>query len=420
MGFQTTAHQVQQLISSGPSKIIAVTMLVSCLYLPACKKKDGPKPVPEEQVVVPEISTVKSWLADRNASQETAWLFYNLKELGKKNILFGHQDATKRGMLNASTSWANEQHLPAVSMEKSDVKEVTGAFPAVYGHDFNYIAGWAEGGWFDYERQLAKELTIAAYNRGGINTYSWHYTNPVSKGSFNWDESPVEAVSKILPGGTHHEVFKGSLKQVADYAKSLLGADGKLVPLIFRPFHEMDGSWFWWGKTHCSPAQYKELFQFTVRHLRDELGVHNFLYCWSPGGDYTSASQYLEFYPGDEYVDVLGTDNYSLNTSTTNLTISNKLKIVSDYAKQKNKIAAFTETGQQNLTITDWYSQKLLAILQLQKIEMAYVLVWANTSTSYWTPYKGHPAAADFNQFKNSSYIMFGGEFNRSVYLRPQ
>lgn len=407
----------------GFSKLLLV-LLLSGFCLPGCKKKgEGGSPVPQppqEEEVVPELSTVRTWLVDKNATEETAWLFYNMKMVAKKNILFGQQDATKRGVVNSTTSWANEQHLPAVSKERSDVKEVTGAYPVVYGHDFNYIAGWAEGGWFDYERQVAKELTIEAYNRGGINTYSWHYNNPVSKGSFNWNESPVEAVSAILPGGSHHEVYKGSLRQIADYAKSLIGADGKLVPVIFRPFHEMDGSWFWWGKNHCSPAEYKQLFQFTVTYLREELGVHNFLYCWSPGGDYTSSTQYFQFYPGDEFVDILGTDNYGLNSSISNTSISNKLKIVSDYAKQKNKIAAFTETGQQNLTITNWYTQKLLASLEAQKIEMAYVLVWANTTSSYWTPYKNHAAEADFLQFKSSSYVMFSNELKRTMYKHPE
>ncbi|RZK66910.1 MAG: beta-mannosidase, partial [Pedobacter sp.] len=96
----------------------------------------------------------------------------------------------------------------------------------------------------------------------------------------------------------------------------------------------------------------------------------------------------------------MGTDNYGLNSSTTNTTISNKLKIVSDYAIQKNKIAAFTETGQQNLTTANWYTQKLLGSLQTQKVELAYVLVWANTTSAYWTPFKGHAAESDFKLFK--------------------
>ena len=279
----------------------------------------------------------------------------------------------------------------------------------MYGWDFNHIAGFDKSGWFLYEANVAGELTADAYNRGGVNTYSWHYSNPVSKGSFYWNDSPVEAVSRILPGGDHHETYKRSLQEVASFAGSIVGADGNLVPLIFRPFHEVDGDWFWWGRTHCTTAQYISLYRFTVSYLRDELGVRNFLYAWSPDRNFTLESQYLERYPGDEYVDLVGVDNYQdMNPSIDPAIASAKLKIVSDYAAKKNKLAALTETGLQNLTQPDWYTAMLLRVLQYQKVSLAYVLVWANRKDAYWTPYKGHPAEADFRKFKANPYIRFG------------
>lgn len=394
-------------------------MLAACfsIVLFACSKKGldnaggnnggGTPQLPQD--TVPSLATVKSWLVDKNATEQTAALFYNLKKVSKTNILFGHQDATKRGVTNAGTQWANEQHLPAVSRDKSDVKEVTGAYPAVYGHDFLHIANFVNGNWFDYEAQIARELTIDAYNRGGVNTYAWHYSNPVSQGSFYWNDSPVEAVSKIIPGGTHNEVYKNSLKEVAAFAKSLVGADGKLVPVIFRPFHEFDGSWFWWGAAHCTPEQYKTLFQFTVTYLRDSLGVHNFLYAWSPDKNFTSQVQYLERHPGDAYVDIVGSDNYGdLSDGTTPATASAKYKIVSDYAIAKNKVAAMTETGStSNLAKSNWYTANLLQALTSQKIQLAYTLVWANTKDNFYTPYKGHPAETNFIEFKNNGYVLF-------------
>jgi mannan endo-1,4-beta-mannosidase len=383
----------------------AAVALAICFTL--CSKKNGGEPAPPVTPpleTVPSLSTVQSWLADKNATAQTAALFYNMKKLSKTKVLFGHQDATKRGY-----NWANEQHLPAVSRERSDVKEVTGAYPAVYGHDFLHIANFTDGNWFDYEKQVARELTIDAYNRGGINTYAWHYNNPVSQGSFYWSQSPVEAVSKIIPGGSHHEVYKNSLREVADFARSLVAADGKLVPVIFRPFHEMDGDWFWWGSTHCTPDQYKILYRFTVIYLRDSLQVRNFLYGWSPDKNFTSEAQYLERYPGDEYVDLVGCDNYGdVHTNVQPSVAAGKLEIVSNYAKKKNKIAAMTETGLQNLPQSDWYTQKLLKILQQRPLELSYVLAWANTSSAFWTPYPGHAAAQDFIAFKNNPYMIFG------------
>lgn len=359
------------------------------------------------------LEEVKLLLVDKNATDETAALFYNLSRVSEEHILFGHQDATKRGVDGNGTEWANEQHLPAVATEKSDVKTVTGAYPAVYGHDFNHIVGFFEpsNGWFVYEKEIARRLTIEAYNRGGINTYSWHYGNPVSRGSFYWSESPVKAVHRILPGGDYHNEYKTSLKTIADYAKSLIGADGKPVPILFRPFHEFDGNWFWWGQAHCTATEYKQLYRFTVEYLRDELGVRNFLYAWSPDRNFSTEAQYLERYPGDDYVDLLGMDNYGdLQTATTIATAAQKMKIVSDYAEKRHKVAALTETGLSNLGQANWHTAVLLKALQRQPVRLSYVLVWANRKDGFWTPYKGHPAEADFISFKNNDYVLFGDE----------
>lgn len=359
---------------------------------------------------VPTLATVRGWLVDRNATEQTAALFYNLKKISKTNILFGHQDDTKRGVENATTDWANEQHLPAVSRDRSDVKDVSGAYPVVYGHDFLHIADFSSGGWYDYEASIARDLTIDAYNRGGVNTYAWHYWNPVSKADFYWDKSPVEAVSKIIPGGSHNAVYKNSLKEVADFAKTLVGADGKLVPIIFRPFHEFDGDWFWWGKAHCYVADYKTLYQFTVTYLRDSLCVHNFLYAWSPDKNFTTETEFLERYPGDAFVDLVGSDNYGDLGDAVNPSIASaKYKLVSDYAKEKNKLAAMTETGSTSkLGKANWYTENLLAVLKTKDLQLAYALVWANTKNNFYTPYKGHPAETDFKVFRNDPLMMFG------------
>jgi mannan endo-1,4-beta-mannosidase len=97
-----------------------------------------------------------------------------------------------------------------------------------------------------------------------------------------------------------------------------------------------------------------------------------------------------------------------LRTGTAVTTAARKLKIVSDYAKKSNKLAAMTETGLQNLTQSDWYTQMLLKVLKTEKVELSYVMVWANTKSAYWTPYKGHPAQQDFISFKNNGYVLFG------------
>lgn len=399
--------------------IVATVCLLACTKSGSSETPVTLPPVTPPKDTIPSLANVRSWLVDKAATAETAALFYNLKKVAKTGILFGHQDATKRGVTDASTQWANEQHLPAVSRDRSDVKEVTGAYPAVYGHDFLHIANFNKSPWFQYEASIARQLTIDAYNRGGVNTFAWHYNNPVSKGSFYWNESKVAAVGNILPGGSHNDVFKQSLKEIAEFATSLVGADGKLVPVIFRPFHEFDGDWFWWGKAHCTADQYKQLYQFTVTYLRDSLGVRNFLYAWSPDKNFNTELQYLERYPGDAYVDLVGMDNYGdMAVGTAPSVAGAKLKIISDYAIRKNKVAALTETGLSRLLQSDWFTGLLQKALQSSTPQLAYVLVWANTKDHFWTPYKGHPAEADFIKFKQSPYVHFGDEMPKMYEIK--
>lgn len=89
----------------------------------------------------------------------------------------------------------------------------------------------------------------------------------------------------------------------------LKAADGTLAPVLFRPFHEHTGSGFWWGEAQCTPDEYRALWRFTVEYLRDVKRVHNLLYVYSPDL-YRDAEHYMERYPGDEWVDVLGLDAY--------------------------------------------------------------------------------------------------------------
>jgi len=147
---------------------------------------------------------------------------------------------------------------------------------------------------------------IEVFDRGGINTATWHLNNPVTKGTA-WDVFP--AVQQILPDSSSEDLYKSELKHIAAFLHQLRTSDGKLVPVIFRPFHENNGNWFWWGKGHCTPEEYIRLWRFTVGYLRDTLQVHNLLYVYSTDM-FETQQQYLERYPGDEWVDILGTENY--------------------------------------------------------------------------------------------------------------
>jgi mannan endo-1,4-beta-mannosidase len=349
-------------------------------------------------------------LVDPQATPETAALFRNLRKLAKDHVLFGHQHATGYGH-----GWSGEAG-------RSDVQSVTGSHPAVVGFDFSGLSVQPAEVIEKNKAQL-REGIAATYDRGGVATVAWHFTNPVTpQTGFYWKDSvTAPAVRHLVAGGSHHAQYKDILWTVGELAKSVRGKDGKLVPMIFRPYHEFDGGWFWWGKPHCTREEFVDLWRFTACYLRDSLGVHNFLYTFSPDCLFNSEAEFLDRYPGDAWVDLVGMDNYAdfgRNGRYNPEAGIRKLKIVSDYARKAGKLAAFTETGLESVPNPTWWTQTLLKALRAEKMQLAYVLVWRNDAkspTHYYAPFPGHPSAPDFLKFYQDPYTLFENDL-RGLY----
>lgn len=346
------------------------------------------------------VSAKNSKPIDRHATAETKALFQNLMKLAENHTLFGHQHATEYGR-----GWSGEE-------DRSDVKSVCGSHPAVIGVDISGFSGRpAEA--IEKEKARMKKTVVDQYNRGGVTTISWHFSNPVSEGGFYWKDGVSKpAVKYLIPGGEAHNQYKEILKTIAGWANSLQGSDGTLAPVVFRPYHEFDGGWFWWGKPHCTKDEFVTLWQFTVSYLRDSLGVHNFIYAFSPDNKFTSENEFLERYPGNKWVDMVGMDNYG-DMGRDGYDLENaakKLKIVSDFALKSGKLAAFTETGLESVPNPEWWTGTLQKVMQMYQMNLCYVLVWRNDTrspTHYYAPVPGHVSVPDFMKFYNEPYTLF-------------
>ena len=348
-------------------------------------------------------------LIDKNATAATSALYRNLDNLSGKHILFGHQHATEYGH-----GWEGDE-------DRSDVKSVTGSHPAVIGADFSGMANSnLPDSIIEKTKQSLRKSIAATYNRGGVTTVAWHFSNPLSAGGFYWKDSvSVPAVRHLITGGSGHEKYKSILKIIADFAKSVKGNDGQPVPMIFRPYHEFDGDWFWWGKAHCSREEFISLWRFTVTYLRDSLQVHNFIYAFSPDCKFITEATYLERYPGNEWVDLLGMDDYAdfgRDGKYDTAAGIQKLKIVSAYALKNHKLAAFTETGLESIPNTTWWTGVLLKALKTTPLKLCYVLVWRNDSrspTHFYAPFPGQLSVPDFMLFYNDPYTWFEKDLPR-------
>ena len=362
------------------------------------------------------LATLQPSLAQRNkpidkaATRQTKALYKNLHQLAKKHTLFGHQHATEYGH-----GWNGDPN-------RSDVKSVTGSHPAVIGIDFSGFSGRSPEA-IKNAKERVRKTVVDTYNRGGVITAAWHFSNPVAPGGFNWvDFLSKPAVRYIIPGGEAHAQYKEILRGIGEWAHSIKGADGKLVPIIFRPYHEFDGGWFWWGKPHASREEFITLWRFTVSYLRDSLNVHNFIYAFSPDNKFRNEAQYLERYPGDDWVDMVGMDNYGdmgRNRYAPD-TAAMKLKILSDYAQKAGKLAAFTETGLESIPDTTWWTNTLLKTMKTYNMPLAYVLVWRNDTrslTHFYAPFPGQVSVPNFLKFYRDPYTLFEKDL-KSIYRR--
>ncbi|TDP02383.1 glycoside hydrolase family 26 protein [Flavobacterium sp. 245] len=383
---------------------------LSILAISGCSSDDesDPEVVVDPPVVVDTdpltTANASTYLVDANATKETIALFYNLKKLAKTKIAIGQQDAFNSFYLEAGGD--------------SDIKKNTGYDPAILGSDFMFITDKSNDGqasnWFYQQEQKIVSDAKTAYAKGMINTFCWHLREPNKEESFYaadlTSEQKATAFKSILPGGANHEWYKKKLDKIASVVYNLKGTNGELIPIIFRPFHEFDGSWFWWGANFSTPDEYKKAYQFTVDYLKSTKGVHNILYAFSPDNSYTTQADYLSRYPGDNYVDVIGMDNYGDfdNQGSNGASRANsKLKIIADLAKTKVKIAALTETGYQVTStkppVTDWFSTYLYSALTSNSIEVSYVMFWNNTKDAYWVPNGTVSNASDFKTFSSKT-----------------
>ncbi len=339
---------------------------------------------------------------DAKATKRTRALYQNLFEMKDGSTMFGHQDDLAYGVY-----WKGE---PA----RSDVQETCGAYPAVFGWDLGRKFGEnqhynIDSIKFDDMRRMMR----FAYKMGSVNTISWHLDN-LTTGGDAWDT--ISSVRHILPGGKDHDKLLAQLDGLALFLKSLKtkGLFKHNIPVVFRPWHEHTGGWFWWGSTHCSPEEYKQLWRFTIDYLRNEKKVHHVLFAYSPDF-FKDEAEYLRNYPGDDYVDILGLDYYyrAQNSERILADLPVKLALMAKMAATRRKVAAFTETGLESIPHDDWWTGTLLATLKTASIEsnIAYVLVWRNAFKTkpnhYYAPFPGQMSAKNFVEFSRDSKMLF-------------
>ncbi|NNV56496.1 beta-mannosidase [Panacibacter sp. KCS-6] len=342
--------------------------------------------------------------SDKLATKETIHLYNNLFQLQHKGIMIGHQDDLAYGV-----NWKYETG-------RSDIKDVAGDYPAIYGWELggleNNASANLDGVPFDKMQQFIKD----AYGRGAVITISWHLNNPLT-GKSAWDPAPKGSVAAALPGGSKNDLYKSWLDKVAIFMQSLTTAKGNYIPVIFRPFHELNGNWFWWGGNNCTPEELKQLYQFTVHYLRDIKGLHHLLYAYNTDR-FNSKAAYLEKYPGNEWVDIMGFDIYQRGpTAAFAQELDTTLGLLDAIAAENNKIPALTEFGYNQLPDSTWWTDVFYKAIAPHNL--VYALAWRNAGIKskddieFYVPYTGQQSAADFKKFCDTKLILLEKEVKK-------
>lgn len=349
---------------------------------------------------------------DLLASKEAKLLFWNLKNRSitpSSKIIYGQQNAFLEGR-----GWYVSQDLDWTGkLPESDLMKVARLNPGLVGFDMISIRPQSS-------KLIANQMR-AIHQKKGVITLSWHMPNFKADGTESnaWDVTG-ETVKNIINNQIYREHFYKRLDRLVAFLNQV-----KDVPIIFRPFHEHNYSWFWWGKDFCTPMEYKTIWLMVQNYLKTK-GIHNLLYAYSPNN---VGNDYFERYPGNQFVDILGVDFYfhAKEINLGRIELQSWKKQVYDlisYAQFHNKIPAVTEIGNEGIVLdhfwTDYFAWpveragliQFARINQLEELDLnlAYIMVWRNDDDDpihYFGPIPNHAQNANFFEVLKKDVFSF-------------
>ena len=298
---------------------------------------------------------------------------------------------------------------------KSAYENVLQCQPIIYGVDFHYASGtWHKPKAIRKAREnLIKIVKETWRERRAIANFSWHLENPyvptgfpLRMAGFRYINSkhipdyPVEhiyIIKEILENsgdvcckgnlsGKDNELnypsprawFEDRCKEVADIINELVDDNGCPIPFIFRLWHEWEDSWMWWGAKYSSAEDYKRFFILTEQTIMKYAPQAQILWAYCSDRFVNNEKEYMERYPGDNYVDVIGFDDYAIGKSEKDWNAAlNRAKMVSRIAQKRNMATALFETNNNKRKIPDYYTKHLNRMLTAKDVHLGIVQIWS-------------------------------------------
>lgn len=221
-------------------------------------------------------------LSNPDASPEAKELYRYICEISSEYVLSGQQEGFSS---------------PGKNDENDYIFEASGKYPAIRGFDF-----------IDDDFDGVCERAEEWHNKGGIVTICWHSGK-------NFDEGYEECLNDTVKNW--NSILKDGTKENAEFIKNMDNAGNALkklqekeIPVLWRPFHEFNGKWFWWGKGGAD--NFKRLWKMMYNHFVNDLGLDNLIWVLGYSQNHVSLFDFCNWYPGDEYCDIVGADSYNV------------------------------------------------------------------------------------------------------------
>ena len=219
------------------------------------------------------------------------------------------------------------------------VYNASGKYPALVGFDFMNTTGKSENdSWMKDYSNTAFTLAKDTYRKGGLPAFTWHWRDPSrATDAFYSDQSSVKISSALNSDGswnTSSSLYKNIIKDIDKIADHFLQMQDEGMACLFRPLHEADGKWFWWGREGAE--NFRKLYQLVYNEMVNVKGVHNVLWIWNASPDNP------EWNPGNEFYDIVSADIYNDAYDYSSCYPSfDKLKVITE----GKKIITLSENG---------------------------------------------------------------------------
>lgn len=279
-------------------KFKKILVLISCIVLFACQSETKVETsIDEANTEKNAVDSLQKSAVNKNATAKATELLNYLYSIRGKKILSGEHNAPKH-----------------MSEFTDSIFVLTGKKPAIWGGDFGFSDERHDNDNIKYRANFVAEIK-KQYAEGAIINLCYHQANPIEGEPCLFDPGVIYDLTDaqwkdlLTPGTEVYNSWKKQMDLFAVYLKELKDAD---IPVLFRPYHEMNGSWFWWGGRPGKDG-YQALWIQLYKYYTEHHKLNNLLWVWSSDRPWEG---FEEYYPGHEYVDILGCDIYPLKDTT--------------------------------------------------------------------------------------------------------